>query len=99
MHFCMEAEAWDLKASCTGSWNAVAKRMAEVFCMWYVLDSLAAGWGRGGALVLTHGPRAGMQLSQKQVCEDVEDTGASSRVPFSRGRREGLIRDSPVGPL
>ena len=48
--------------------------------MWHVLDSLAAGWGRSGALVLTHGPRAGMQMSQKQVWEDVEDTGASSRV-------------------
>ena len=77
-----------------GSWYAVAKRVAEVFWMWHVLDSLAAGWGRSGALVLTHGPRAGMQMSQKQVWEDVEDTGASSR-----GRREGLIRHSPLGPL
>lgn len=94
MHFCTEAEAWEYKASCTGSWYAVAKRVAEVFWMWHVLDSLVAGWGRSGALVLTHGPRAGMQMSQKQVWEDVEDTGASSR-----GRREGLIRHSPLGPL
>ena len=72
----------------------MAKRVAEVFWMWHVLDSLVAGWGRSGALVLTHGPRAGMQMSQKQVWEDVEDTGASSR-----GRREGLIRHSPLGPL
>lgn len=58
----------------------MAEWVAEVFWMWHVLHSLAAGWGRSGALALTHGPREGMQMSQKQVWEAVEDTGASSRV-------------------
>ena len=63
---CAEAGAWTTRLP--GPWCAVAKGLAEVFWMWHVLESLAAGGG-GGALVLTHWPRAGMQMSQKQVWE------------------------------
>lgn len=57
------------------------------------------GWGPGiDSLAQSRNadePEAGVGGSR----EDTEDAGALSRVPFSWGRREGLVRDSPVGPL
>lgn len=96
MHSCTEAGAWTTRLP--GPWGAVVKGVAEVFWLWHILGSQAAGVGMAGwggslhndSLALSRNagePEAGVGGNR----EDVEDAGALSWVPFSRGGREVLI--------